>query len=364
MKLLLIQPIIPSYRLPVVQTLARNHHLTILAEAKTGKHDGFCTLVPECADFVHTRIFSLCGGRFFWQSGVVRNIVRRRPDVVFVFANLRFISYWLALLTCRVLGRKVLSHGQGLHSRPSARGIRRLLYRIACRLSTRYVCYTESGHKSLLSAGCSSSKLIVADNSLSLSATVRPTQKTYRENGVLFIGRVRKGSGLHVLVDALERLRGEVTNVHLHVVGDGEDGPHLKTIVSQHPWIHWHGAIYDEFQIRAISLDCRIGCYPGDAGLSIVHFFGLSLPPVVHGTMHEHGPEPSYVRHSENGFLYARNGGSEALFELLKEIWRLESSRLAVIGKGAFATYEALNSPPLGYRLLAIINREWEKDSQ
>jgi len=41
----------------------------------------------------------------------------------------------------------------------------------------------------------------------------------------------------------------------------------------------WYRARFDDEAIAAISLRCRVGCYPGSAGLSVVHLFALSLPP-------------------------------------------------------------------------------------
>ena len=71
-----------------------------------------CT-VPVWVDYVEAQTTGLFGGRLFHQHGVAGAIVFRRPDTLVVFANLRYLSYWAALVLCRVLRIRVFSHGQG-----------------------------------------------------------------------------------------------------------------------------------------------------------------------------------------------------------------------------------------------------------
>src|SRR5680860_1857230 len=79
--------------------------------------------------------------------------------------------------------------------------------------------------------------------------------------------------------------------------------------------------VHDDSRIAKISRSCRTACYPGDAGLSVVHFFGLSLPPIVHDDITtQQGPEPSYVENDVNGFVYEKSGGESALAKTLGEV--------------------------------------------
>jgi hypothetical protein len=124
----------------------------------------------------------------------------------------------------------------------------------------------------------------------------------------------------------------------------------------------WHGAVFDDNEIATISRECRIGCYPGAAGLSVVHMFGLSLPPLVHDQLPLHmGPEPEYVETSRTGFLYAREGGVEALATSLREIWALPPEAIRETATGAFSKYQRLNSPTLGQRLAEVVYKVIER---
>lgn len=356
MKILYLQPFLANYRLPVLRALAEKHDVKVVAQSRAPSQAGFDSSSPGWSDHLDTEIVSWLWGRMFFQRRVLSATVAQRPDAVLTFANTRFASYWLMLVLCRLLRIRVFSHGQGLYSHPSPSMPTRLLFRAACGLSTRYICYAEVVRQSLVEAGCDPDKLRVASNSLALEHLVRPEEKTYRENGVLFIGRLRAQSGLELLVEAIQTLRDSEGDIRLHVIGDGEDASRTKRACAGHGWISWYGPIYDDLRVAEISRDCRIGCYPGDAGLSVVHFFGLSVPPLVHDTLHDHmGPEPSYVKDGINGFLYQKIGGTSALGLVLRSVWKLDPEQLRSVGERAFDTYSSLNSPPLGRRILEIL---------
>jgi glycosyltransferase involved in cell wall biosynthesis len=330
--------------------------VTVLTDNSHAASSGFCSESKHLARSVHARIHSFSNNKFFYQSGIFRYLLTQRPDVVISFANPRFISYWISLLLCRVLDIRFYSHGQGLYSYPLPGRLRTMIYLTMVALSTRYICYTELSRASMLAIGCNPMKLAVADNSVSLTATVMPNKKNYMENGVLFVGRLREDCRLELLVTAIRDLRNICSSVVLHVIGSGVLADHYKAEYFQDDWILWHGAIHDDARIAEISLDCRIGCYPGDAGLSVVHMFGLSLPQLVHGSIAEHmGPEPSYVIDGDNGFLFEKSDAASDLTTKLKKIWAFESNELKTIGQRAYQTYLSLNNPVLGERFLQIL---------
>lgn len=355
MNVFFVQPSLTKYRLPIVRALSERHNVTVFASTQHASRVGLDPMVPGWVDHVETSTIACLAGRLRFQRGVLSAVVKRRPDAIIIFGDFHYISYWLALLVSRLLSTRVYSHGQGLYAEPCPGRVKTTLFRCACWLSTKYICYTDAGRASLLRAGCCESDVVVAANSLTLDHVVRPQEKTYSEKGILFLGRLRSRSGLEKLVEAVEILRVQHKDVELHVVGDGELAPRLREMCAGRDWLRWHGPIHDDARIAEISRSCRIACYPGDAGLSVVHFFGLSLPPVIHDAVFEHGPEASYVVEGLNGILYSRPGGAVALARTLTRLWASKSDQTRRLGENAFATYTELNAPPLGRRLLRII---------
>ncbi|HTH59793.1 MAG TPA: glycosyltransferase [Paraburkholderia sp.] len=352
-----VQPLIARYRMEVVESLNRQFNVKVFARSEGIEASGFSREMPHCEEFIETRIGRLWSPGIHMQSHVLRRLVVDRPDAVLIFADVRYLSLWLALVAGRVMGVPVLIHGQGLYRHKPAGLLRAACYRLAVALAKRYVCYTEASRASLERIGCPGSKLVVANNSMTVSHTVAPTEKTGAEDGVLFIGRLREGSHLEGLIEAVGQLRAEGHNITLHVIGGGELGDALRREYGVRDYVVWYGATFDDQEIAAISRRCRVGCYPGAAGLSIVHMFALSLPPVVHDRLPLHmGPEPAYVEHGRTGYVFARDGGTGALAATLREVWAIPPGTMRATAAAAYATYRELNSPTLGSRLAEIVD--------
>ncbi|MDE1142030.1 glycosyltransferase [Paraburkholderia tropica] len=351
-----VQPLIARYRVEVIESLNRLFCVKVFACSEGMEANGFSRERPDCEEFVETRIAGLSSRRIRMQSRVLTRIVLERPDAVLIFADVRYLSLWLALIAGRAIRVPVLIHGQGLYRHTHAGFVRTLCYRIAVALAQRYVCYTEASRRSLVRIGCPARKLVVANNSLQVSSTVEPSAKTGTENGVLFIGRLRENSQIEGLIEVIAQLHREGCDIALHVVGGGEHAASLQRRYRDRSDVIWYGALYDDDTIAAISRRCRVGCYPGSAGLSVVHMFALSLPPVVHNRLRQHmGPEPGYVEDGHTGFLFRRDGGVAALAATLRRAWALPPDTMREMATAAHAAYCRLNTPTLGHQLAEIV---------
>lgn len=355
-RLIWVQPVLASYRRPVLSALARRFDVTLLTDIEATRRQGFDNSLPDDARVVDAPIRSALGGRLGFQRRVLSTLIRQRPDMLLLPANPRHLSYWLSLLAARVVGVRVFSHGQGLYRHREAGHFRRAMYRLMATLSHRYICYTALSGDSMREIGCRPDRLAVAENSVTLDHTVPPARRTQGATGILFVGRLRAGCRLDTLFAAVEAERAAGRDITVHVVGDGPERADLQRRYGDAGWIVWHGAVFDEETIARISLACRVGCYPGDAGLSVVHFFGLSLPPIVHDRISTHmGPEPSYVRDGVNGFVFSQEEPVSSLQAILERIWALEPERFDSVRRQAFDTYVQLNAPPLGDRIGEVL---------
>ncbi|MEM5344887.1 glycosyltransferase [Paraburkholderia azotifigens] len=352
-----VQPLIAHYRMEVIESLNRLFAVKLFASSVGIESNGFSREKPACAEFVETQISQVFSPGINMQREVVGRILRERPAAVLMFADIRYLSLWLALMAGRAMRIPVLIHGQGLYRHEEDVGlIRGLCYRVAVALSTQYICYTDASRRSLERVGCPSGKLIVADNSLTVEHTVDPADKTGKETGILFLGRLRDDSNVDALIEAVGRLRSEDRQITLHLVGGGKHGAQLKRLYGDRDYVVWYGPVFDESRIAAISRQCRIGCYPGAAGLSVVHMFGLSLPPLVHDEMQRHmGPEPGYVEDGSTGFFYPREGGVDALADTLRRVWTVPPDTMRAAAAAAHSKYQQLNSPTLGRKLAEIV---------
>src|SRR6266566_5206823 len=171
------------------------------------------------------------------------------------------------------------------------------------------------------------------------------------EDTHLLIGRLRRGNRVDLLVQVLERIRrADGLPLTLHVIGTGEEASLLQREAVARPWIILHGQVYDAEQIQLISRDCFLGCYPGNAGLSVEHMMSLSLPVVTHDDLASHqGPEPSFIRNGVGGLLYDHKDPQESLYQAIRSL-ATDPTRLATMRQAAFEDYQHLVNPPLSAR--------------
>jgi glycosyltransferase involved in cell wall biosynthesis len=296
------------------------------------------------------------------QKGVLRHILRVRPDAVVIWANPRFLSFWGMLLLGRLLCIPVYSRGHGLFKKQEIGGLYKLLYKLMYRvilaMSYRYICYTQAVKDSLRSLVKDEDKLIVEYNTLYNHYPLAPNQKTGKEKGVFYIGRIRDGCGVDVLIQALEGLnrQGDSPVIELHIIGDGPLQSHVQEQASRLPWLTYHGKEFDQQRVRDISRECRLGCVPGFMGLNVVHMMSLSLPVVTHARLGKHmGPEPEYIQHQVNGWLIEKVNDVASLAQAIKLLWLLPEDKFRVLQENAYRSYEKLSSPPYHERFLQIL---------
>jgi glycosyltransferase involved in cell wall biosynthesis len=358
-KLCVIQPFLPDYRLDVFLDLAKYCSVDLVI-SPTPSGSGFGDALSPGNSRV--RFFTVptrkpFGGKIgMIQWGVGKYIRRERPDVIMIFANPRYLSFWMTLLWGKLLGIPTYAHGHGLYKKRTIGIFYRMMVTALLRLVTSYICYAPIVRQSFIDHGFSDRKLTVAHNSLINCSPVRPQEKTGEERGILFIGRLRKDSNVQLLMWAMERIRRvDGIPLRLHVIGSGEEVQLLKTHACNRPWVVLHGEIYNQERIREVSLDCFLGCYPGNAGLSVVHMMSFSLPVITHNDITQHsGPEASFIRDGVSGLLYDHEKPEESLYYAIR-LLATDPLMLAGMRQSAYDDYQSLVNPSLAARLWSIL---------
>lgn len=341
-KLLIIQPYLTKYRLPLFHRMASSYSVGI-AFSKHEKSTGFGEVSAK--NFAQEYILQekkLLGGIFLIQNGIVSTILNFKPDKIIISANPRNISYWIVLLLSIVLRYDVYSHGQGLYRKNNPK-LLAILFWIITLASKKYIAYSDISKQKMIKIFVNK-KIKVVSNSLIFEEKIEFIEKNNKCKDILFVGRLRDGSRIDDLISAVDRLR-LVTgiDVNLKIVGGGGDFNILKKKFCGVKWIKWYGEIYDFNKIKEISESCFSGCYPGDAGLSVVQYMALSIFPVVHGSWSEHmGPEPSYVIDGVNGLVFSRNNSVDDICNKYASIINNDDA-INFLRKGALSTYLSLS---------------------
>ena len=357
-KICYIQPIVANYSVPLFSELGRHWQLIVIYSPAriTQGYDNDATANMNGVDSREISMIRPFGNKIgMYQVGIIRQLRKLRPDAVIIFANMRYLSFWTTIFWCKVNGIPVFPRGHGVYRKDSPGLFWKITYQVLLSVCTAYICYTPSVAASLRRLGLPAKKIAVAENSLDNPHSVKPDEKTNAEHGILYIGRLRPGCRLGLLINSVKRLRdmGQ-SKVTLHIIGDGIESKRIRLLASEMPWVHFYGSVYEPERIKNISNCCMVGCYPGNAGLSIVHFMSLSLPPIVHDDMAAHGPEPSYIKSGENGLLFDHLNPEAGLLSAL--IYMLEEPKeLKRMQAKAYATYEQIAKPSLAMRIINIV---------
>ncbi|MCU1302741.1 MAG: glycosyl transferase family 1 [Candidatus Sulfotelmatobacter sp.] len=354
-----VQPILSNYSLPVFLELAQHCEV-----------DLFFSLAPKESGFGEISLPSVPNIRYFpvatwkpfgdrigmFQRGLVGYILRQRPDAIFLSANLREFSFWCAAFCGWMLGILVYAHGHGPFKKKTISVLYRVMMQALLRMLTSYICYAPIVQQSFVDYGFDPGKLSVAHNSLINLDMVRPEEKKGDEKGILFVGRLRKNNQLQLLIRVITRIRDtDGLPLSLHVIGTGEEAARLREEARNCPWIVFYGGVYDFSRIRDVSLNCFLGCYPGNAGLSVEHMMSLSLAVITHDDLQAHaGPEPSFIRNGASGLLYDHADPEPSLYQAIRSL-ACDPEKLAKMQKEAFAEYCNLVTPSLAERFWQIL---------
>ncbi|WP_147302300.1 glycosyltransferase [Thalassotalea euphylliae] len=349
-KLLIIQPYLTQYRLPVFRELAKSFPIALLASESSS----FGTIEEgdkALLNYIPSQEVHWFSGKLMWQKGVLKSFLRMNPDKLFITANPRYLSSWCLILLAKMLGKEVFLHGQGRYNKSRLTVQQRLQFWLFSLLSKAYICYTESCKSSLRDTAIYK-KSAVAENSIANDFPVK--KKDELANGIFFVGRLRRGCNLTLLLNAVTKINAKrEEKLIVHVIGSGENLTEYRQ--NYHENTIFYGEVYDQQKVAEISQKCFAGCYPGDAGLSVLHYMSLSLVPIVHEQLDKHmGPEPSYISSGVNGLMFKRND-EESLIKQVEQLLA-EPQSTKQLQQKAFNTYIELTKPSLGQRLAKIIS--------
>ncbi|TCL07334.1 glycosyltransferase [Sodalis ligni] len=311
MKIFIVQPKLASYRIPVYENIAKENNTVYVFHE--GALDGSDINIPLCQSKLLRRYsFS----KIYYQKGLLEKIIKEKPDKIFYYADLKNLTLWFSLILAKIFNIEIYLHGQGLFKKIKIHITDKLIWSLALAFCTKFIAYNQYVSDEMERAFPSSkNKISKCDNTLEDSQLYEMKPLIEDNNGILFIGRIRDGVNLDLLIEAVQIINNKHNEKQekysLHIIGDGEMLEEMKREYNDLDFIKWYGKIYSHSDIELIARQCSIGVYPGDGGLSVVHYMALGLFPLVHGSWKRHmGPEPWYVKkYQKNIYLnvIARN---------------------------------------------------------
>lgn len=305
MKVSVVQPRLPYYRVPFFNRLAEPGHLQ-LTVLHTGAAD-----YPREVEFKEIRVRQLEVGGLNYQCRL-RKLVYDAAVVVLPL-NVRGINN--VLLTLGRQSYRVIYWGQGLGRSTWANHVRHWMVQRA----SAAVFYSEEGKNMFEALGVPSRKLFVAPNTLYVpNASFEPNIKRHT---FLFIGRLQRRKRIDELLRAFAEVKEDLPrHVTVEIVGTGairKDLERLARHLGIRNSVTFWGRIVDHKQLKAICQRALAYVSPGAVGLGLLHSFAYGVP-VVTRRNGDHGPEVNNLTDGINGRFY--EGTVSQLGVILKEI--------------------------------------------
>ena len=273
-KVLIIQSVIPHYRVPIFNALAKHVDLTVVYD----KGD-----VPSDAEFETKKIevFTVLKKLTVHKKSIVR--LSRKFDVTIMMLNRSYLS---THLLCRLRGKtKVIFWGIGVaagyntrfDSIPkTAEKLKHIIDRADAALF--YSSYPVEKYSKM---GVHAEKLFVANNTV----RVLPITECER-NTILFVGSLYRAKKIFELLECYQKAYSECENLpQMVIIGDGDDAEPVRKWVAEKELenqILLPGAIYDEKLLSEYFSRAIVCISPDQAGLSVLKSFGYGVPFVTH----------------------------------------------------------------------------------
>ncbi len=275
------------------------------------------------AQHAPNRIFHVLGKELWWQPVLGR--LHGADLVVVEQASSRLVNYLLFVL--QALGRTRLAlWGHGVDLRPGSHawigeGIKRWLTR---RVHWMFV-YNEATAAIVRDIGLPAHRITDIRNAIDTGELVRARDALTTDQldalraelGVgprhvaVFCGAMYPDKRLDVVVAACELARRQLDDLHLVLVGDGEERAWVDEAAATRDWIHPVGQRFggDRAPYFAIA---EVQLMPGAVGLGVLDSFALGTPMLTSASG-KHGPEVSYLRDGVDG-LVVDDGGDPAVY--------------------------------------------------
>jgi glycosyltransferase involved in cell wall biosynthesis len=340
--LIILQPVLYEYRAHFLNGLSYLLPMYVITSLKTRVLVGECVNIPTRNPLV-------------WFAEAINSYHRTSgARVAFVPAYTSHLGIVLSAVLFWFLRIPILVHGQSLYKKPRPSFVDYVISLFWLSIATRYLSYSPIGLEGPFDWPIFRQKVLVFLNRFESCSSLgldgfSPSYASFPGDNtplkLLFIGRDRPGSGLDLAVQLVRDLRAKGCNILLELIGINafeEDG------------INCHGPLFSD-SIVPIAETCQIGIYPGDAGLSVLHYMALGLCPIVHSDMRKHsGPEPAYVIDGITGCLFDRG----SLQSLTEKVLFLYTNPVALVQlrKNAHAFSTELLGNKLSAQLQSIIN--------
>ena len=284
-RLALQQRVLPSYRVPFFDMLARACDGSLSLFAGTPRPDeGITNGRLQIAGYAAAKNIHLFGGALYlcYQRGLVDWLEKWNPDVLIVEANPRYLATASAVQWMHAHGRKVIGWGLGAPPISGSLGSLRKTRRI--RFLSQFdglISYSRRGADEYAALGFPPERTFTACNAVA----PRPLQPTpsrspaFKDHPVvLFVGRLQARKRVDDLLHACSEMESKPG---LIIVGDGPERENLEALAKRvYPSAEFVGAKHGA-ELEPYFKAADLFVLPGTGGLAVQEAMSYGLPIIV-----------------------------------------------------------------------------------
>ena len=276
-KLGLQQRVLPSYRVPFFDLLARHCDggMSLFA-GKARPQEMIAGGTTQLARHVEAKNIHLFAGRFYlcYQQGFLDWLEDWNPDALIMEANPRYLASPSAVSWMHKRGRRVVGWGLGA---PKQSG----LWKRFISQFDGMIAYSQRGADEYAALGFPREKIFVAHNSVSSAPTLpmpsRPSTFDLRPT-LLFVGRLQARKRVDSLLRACAEMESQP---RLLLVGDGPERESLEILAKEvYPSAEFVGAKHGA-ELKPYFEQADLFVLPGTGGLAVQEAMSYGLPVIV-----------------------------------------------------------------------------------
>lgn len=336
-KIAIIQPLVPTYRKPFFDKLAKSYDIDIFTYKSPSytKTQGFGSSNVPSKHIASVNIYKCIFSN-------IMPLLKNSYRIIILCSEMKFIGNWPLLIVSRLLQKKVILWGHGLNAALYEKHskhmpiIRKIMYRLA----DGAWFYTEN-EREIWSRFLPNLKSVALGNTVSTPTTdkiytdaekfvFKTTHKIHTQINFIYCARFSsERRRIDLLLKIIDQL--DPTIFGFIIIGNG----HHKPNFSKYCNVYDNGSLYDdELKGKLFSLaDAYI--QPAWTGLSIVEAMAYGKPILTLKRSSEvlHGVEYGYIEHKRNGMIFS---DINALINFMKTA---KSSEYAQLGLNAKKYY-------------------------
>ncbi len=337
MRILIQQPRLPHYRVPLIQRIVHLHRweVTVGFTPRGGAGESGLEVAEwkgEGVNLMHfpLRVYRLGGLSLHYQHGLLPLLRSQRWDALFLEGAQANLSGYLAARWCRRHRIPCIWWTKGYFTPQNA--LRRFLHRLQLREPHAFLPYGDATHEFLKQYGVRAEQIVRAYNTVDVESIVHQ-RESLRKHGqalraqvmdeqaenplIVYVGRLTANKRVADLLRSVPMLHRMGLFVTLLIVGDGPERPMLETLAEElavRKWVYFTGRVPEAGDSAALAV-ADVAVFPGAHGLAINQAMALGTPVVVADLP---GPDGEMVVHQQTGWRFPK-GDIEALAEAVRD---------------------------------------------